>query len=120
MHSLFPIIILILISFSFAEAEDPDYLRVKGVRFNDVLWMHPEPSYLSKVIGKIPYNATCLKNLKCTENLSYSEYLKLSPKEKNGLKYRTKWCKVVYHGTAGWVNRNFLTKSRKCSERSKR
>ena len=120
MHSLFQIIILIFISFTFAEAKEPNYWRVKGVAYNGVLWIHPKPSYLSKVIGKIPYNATCLKNIKCTENLSYAEYLKLSQKKKNQLKYKTKWCKVVYNGTAGWINRNFLTKSRKCPARSKR
>ncbi len=35
------------------------------------------------MIGKIHYNATCLKNIKCTENLSYAEYLKLSQKKKS-------------------------------------
>ncbi len=121
MHRIFQIIILILIFFTFTEAKDPDYWRVKGVAFNDVLWIHPKPSYLSKVIGKIPYNATCLKNLGCTENISLAEYKKLSPKKKYKLKYQTKWCKIVYHDIVGWVNGNYLgkngnyfRKSRKC------
>ena len=127
MHRLFQIIILILISFTFTEAKDPDYWRVKGVAWNDVLWIHPKPTYLSKVIGKIPYNATCLKNIKCTENLSYAEYLKLSLKKKNQLKYRTKWCKIVYHDIVGWVNGNYLRKngnylkkSRNCPQKTLR
>ncbi len=113
LHRLFQIIILILIFFSLAKAEDPNYWRVKGIAFNDVLWIHPTPSYLSKVIGKIPYSAVCLKKLECTPNISLTEYKKLSQKEKNQLKYRTKWCKVVYYDTTGWVNDNYLTKCRK-------
>ena len=104
---------LISFSFSFAEADGPDYWRIRGVAFYDVLWIHPKPDYLSKQIGKIPYNATCLKNLECTDNISFGEYQKLSPKEKHQLKYRTKWCKIVYHGTTGWVNGNFLAENRK-------
>ena len=124
MHRIFQIIILILISFTFAEAKDPNYWRVKGVAFNDVLWIHPKPTYYSKVIGKIPYNATCLKNLKCTEDISLVKYRKLSQKEKNQLKYQTKWCKIVYHDIVGWVNGNYLgknknyfKKSRKCPQK---
>jgi len=110
MNSLFKIIILILISssFSFAEAGGPDYWRVQGVASNDVLWMHPKPDYRSKRIGKIPYNATCIKHLKCTGYMSFGEYQQLSPREQDRLKYRSKWCKVVYRGTVGWVNAKFL------------
>ncbi len=125
MHRLFQIIILILIFFTLTEAKDPDYWRVKGVAFNDVLWIHPKPTYLSKVIGKIPYNATCIKNLKCTEDISLVKYRKLSQKEKNQLKYRTKWCKVVYRGIVGWINGNYLRKngnylkkSHKCTQKT--
>ncbi len=124
MHSLFQVIILIFISFAFAEAKSPDYWKIQGVIFKDVLWIHPKPTYYSKVIGKIPYNATCIKNLKCTEDLSWAKYRKLSQKEKIQLKYRTKWCKIVYRGIVGWVNGNYLgenknyfKKSRKCSQK---
>ena len=110
MNRLFKITILILISssFSFAEADGPDHYSVQGVASNDVLWMHPKPDYRSKKIGKIPYNGSCIKHLKCTGNISYAEYQKMSPREKDQLKYRSKWCKVVYRGTVGWVNGKFL------------
>ena len=122
MRHLFQIIILILVSvsFSFAEAKGSDYKRVKGVAYNDVLWIHSKPSYLSKQIGKIPYNATCIKNLKCTEDISWAKYRKLSQKEKNRCKYRTKWCKIVYKDTIGWVNGNYLGKNRNYFRKSRK
>ena len=120
-------LILISFSFSFAEAESPDYWRVKGVVLNGVLWMHTKPSYLSKAIGHIPYNATCLKKLECTEDITLAKYKKLSPKEQNRLKYQTKWCKIIYHDIVGWVNGNYLRKngnylrkSRKCPQKTPR
>ncbi len=98
MNSLFKIVILILVSssFSFATAGGPDHLNVRGVASNDVLWMHPTPNYKSKKIGKIPYNAKCIKNLG----------------------YKGRWCKVKYRGTVGWVNSKFLGESGNCSQAS--
>ena len=98
MNSLFKIVILILVSssFSFATAGGPDHLDVRGVTSNDVLWMHPTPSYKSKKIGEIPYNAKCLKNLGC----------------------EGRWCKVNYIGIVGWVNGKFLGESGYCPQSS--
>ena len=88
--------ILLFSSFSFATAGGPDNLDVRGVASNDVLWIHPAPSYTSKKIGKIPYNEKCLKNLGC----------------------KGQWCKVNYRGTIGWVNGKFLGESGHCPQSS--
>ncbi len=116
MKSLLKVILLISISFSFvlATADGPDYWRVAGVSANDVLWMHPTPDYHSGKIGKIPHNAICLKNLECTGNISFAEYQRLSPREQDQLKNKSKWCKVDYRGTVGWVNAKFLTEGGNC------
>ena len=98
MNSLFKIVILVLFSssFSFTTAGGPDNLDVRAVASNDVLWMHPTPSYKSKKIGEIPYNTRCLKNLGC----------------------KGRWCKVNYRGTVGWVNGKFLGESGQCPQSS--
>ena len=98
MNSLIKIFIFILScsSLMFATADGPDYLDVRGVALNDVLWMHPVPNYQSQKIGKIPYNARCLKNLG----------------------YQGKWSKVNYRGTIGWVNGRFLMEAGNCSQTS--
>ncbi len=83
MHSLLKVILLMLFSssFSLATADGPDYWRVTGVSPNDVLWIHPKPDCHSRKIDKIPYNATCLKNLECAGNISFAESQRLSPRE---------------------------------------
>ena len=111
--------ILCLLSLSFslsnADADGPDYWRVFRVAPDDVLWMHPEPNYLSSQIGYLPYNARCIQTIECTANISFSEFMKLSPEQQKQLKYRTRWCKVRYGKTEGWVNANFLREERgKC------
>lgn len=70
----------------FATADGPDYFNVRGVAYNDVLWMHPRADYRSPKIQGIPPNASCVKNLGC-----------------NG-----RWCKVSYGGVVGWVNGRYL------------
>jgi len=98
MHILFKTVILLLVSssFNFATAGGPDHLDVRGVASNDVLWMHPTPSYKSKKIGEIPYNSRCLKNVGC----------------------EGRWCKVNYRDTIGWVNGKFLRESGHCPQSS--
>ncbi len=73
-------------SFLFATADGPDFFAVRGVAYNDVLWMRSQPNrYASKVLG-IPANASCIKNLGCYK----------------------KWCKVSYGGRTGWAYGRYL------------
>ncbi len=69
-----------------ATADGPDYFSIRGVAYNDVLWMHPQPDHKSPRIQGIPPNASCVKNLGCYK----------------------RWCKVSYQGTVGWVNGRYL------------
>ncbi len=94
MGHVFKTTLLILFSstFAFSTASGPDHFNVRGVASDDVLWMHPTANYKSKKIGKIPYNARCVKNLGCKE----------------------RWCEVNYKGTVGWVNGKYLEESGNC------
>jgi len=98
MNYLLKIALLILFfsSFGSATASGPDNFDVCSVASDDVLWIHPTANYKSKKIGKIPYNARCLKNSGC----------------KGG------WCKVNYRGVVGWVNGKFLEESNNCPQDS--
>ena len=69
-----------------ATADGPDYFSIRGVAYNDVLWMHPKPDYKSPRIQGIPPNASCVKNMGCYK----------------------RWCKVSYRGVIGWVNGKYL------------
>ena len=94
----FIIIVLIFFfsSIAFATADGPDYLDLRDMASNDQLTIHLKPASSSKLIGKIPYDTTCLKNLGC----------------KGGSNW---WCKIVYQGTIGWVNGRFLKEGGDCS-----
>ncbi len=95
--SLFKVVALVvfLSSVCFATADGPDNWRVKGVASNDTLSIRLQPNYKSKKVGKIPYNATCLKNLDCIVN-------------------KSRWCKIEYKGTIGWVSGRFLSEPGDC------
>jgi uncharacterized protein YgiM (DUF1202 family) len=69
-----------------ATADGPDYFKVQDVAYNDVLWIHTQPSSHSSKIFGIPPEASCIKNLGC----------------------RKKWCKVSYSGVTGWVYGKYL------------
>ncbi len=88
------LLILFFSSFSFATASGPDHFGVRGIASNDVLWIHPAPSYKSKRIGKIPYRGKCIKNLGC----------------------KGRWCKINYSGVTGWVNEEYLQEGGNCPQ----
>ncbi len=94
------LLIVVLLSFFsslvFATADGPDYLDVQSIAQNDELTIHHKPNDTSAIAGKIPHNATCLKNLGCSGDSNW-------------------WCKIEYQGTTGWVDGRFLGESGDCS-----
>ena len=120
LHNLSKILLLVSIfsSAAIAEANGPDYWSVTGVASNDVLWMHTKPDHTSEKVGEIPHNGKCLDNLKCTSDLSFVEFEKLSPAEKKQLSHKSKWCLVRYKDTEGWVSKKFLTEGEVCGNNS--
>ena len=92
-----------------AEADGPDYYRVRGVAENDVLNMRSEADPGAKKIGEIPPEADCVRNLGCKGGLTMDEYSRLSKSERAALlKKRPRWCQVEYQGVKGWVSGRYL------------
>ena len=87
--------VLFFSSMVFATADGPDYLDVRAIAANEELTIHLKPADSSEIIGKVPYNATCLKNLGCTGDSD-------------------RWCKIDYQGAIGWVNGEFIQESGDC------
>lgn len=83
-------------SLAFATADGPDYLDMQDIAPNDELTLHLKPVDSSEIVGEIPHNATCLKNLGCTGDRKW-------------------WCQIVYQGTTGWTNGRFLKEGSDCS-----
>jgi hypothetical protein len=91
-------------SLSPAEADGPDFYRVRDVSPDDVLNMREQPGAKSRKIGEIPADGRCLRNLGCQGGLTIEEYTILSEQEqKRVLRERPRWCKVDYQGRTGWV-----------------
>lgn len=66
--------------------------RVVGVSFDDTLNMRERPNPRAFIVDEIPFDATGLRDLGCTED-------------------RT-WCKVRYRRSEGWVAGRFLRPDR--------
>lgn len=107
------IILLSLVSSSlFAEADGPDYWRVYGVAENDVLNQRRFPDYRSEKIGEIPAAADCVRNIACRGGLTLDEYSRLDAQQAQRLlKQRPRWCRVAYAGVTGWVAGKYLRES---------
>ena len=92
-----------------AEADGPDYWRVRDVAKDDVLNMRSYATYKAPKIGEIPYDARCIKNMGCQGGLTYQEFTTLSESEKQQItRQRPRWCRVSYQGITGWVAGRYL------------
>jgi Bacterial SH3 domain len=93
---------------AFATADGPDHYRVAGVGKH--LNIRAEPDATSKRIGKIPANASCVRNLGCQGGLSFEEFTQLPEvDQKRRAEENPRWCKVEYQGMVGWVAGRYLT-----------
>ena len=91
-----------------AEADGPDFWDVTGVGEDDVLNIRAEASASSEKVGSVPPDGRGLRNLGCTDQMSYSEWQKATPEEREEAK-RNRWCKISYEEITGWVAGRFLT-----------
>lgn len=66
--------------------------RVVGVSFDDTLNMRDRPNQRAFVVDEIPFDATGLRDLGCTDDRA--------------------WCKVRYRRSEGWVAGRFLREER--------
>lgn len=92
-----------------AEADGPDYYRVRGVAANDVLHIRAEPDPHAARLGDIPHDGSCIRNLGCRGGLSFQEFTTLSKAEQaQRERANPRWCKIEYQGTVGWVAGRYL------------
>ncbi len=92
-----------------AEADGPDFYRIKGVAAGDTLAIRSAPSPRAAKLGDIPPDGTCIRNLGCKGGLSLQEFTELSQAEQaRRLKRNTRWCQVEYRGLTGWVAGRYL------------
>jgi hypothetical protein len=85
----------------------PRYWNVTGVDGNDVLHLRDVPSADSKSLARIPPGARHLKNLGCRRNQPpLEQWMRMSAAQKRDA--TTRWCRVEYQGTEGWVAGRFL------------
>lgn len=92
-----------------ATADGPDYWQVHGVEQGDVLNIRQEANAQSRIIGAIPSDGQCIKNIKCVGGLTFDEFTKLSEAEKEKIKKeRPRWCHIEYRGIKGWVAGRYL------------
>ena len=93
-----------------AIAEDPAppaFWAVTGVPAGDVLNLRDVPSADSKSLARIPANAHGLKHLGCRRNQPpLEDWMRMNAAQRRDA--LTKWCRVEYHGTQGWVAGRYL------------
>jgi len=90
-----------------ATADGPDYYRVVDVTANSVLNMRVSPNISGAIIKTIPSDADGIANLGCIGGLSFTEYEAAAVSERAASR-KTRWCKVGYDRTVGWVAGWFL------------
>jgi hypothetical protein len=99
-----------------AEADGPDLYAVTGVAADDVLNIRAEPHADAELIGKIPPDGTCVRNLGCKGGLTLREFTELSEEQKaKRLQENPRWCKIEYQGITGWVAGRHLVEAT-CSQ----
>ncbi len=91
----------------FATADGPDYYRVVDVTVNNVLNMRASPNTSGAIIGVIPSDADGIANFGCIGGLTLTEYEVATETERAAAR-KTRWCKVGYDRTIGWVAGWFL------------
>ena len=92
---------------AWATADGPDFWRVTGVAANDVLNMRARATWKSEKIGKIPPETDGVANYGCRGYLSYEEFERATPAEREAARKRV-WCLVGYRDRIGWVAGRYL------------
>lgn len=90
-----------------ATADGPDFYAVTDVAVDDVLNLRAGPSEDAEKIGQIAHDARGLQNLGCQGLLSFSEWERMTTKEREANR-KHYWCKVRHQGVDGWVDGRFL------------
>ena len=99
--------LIALPSLAAADADGPDFYRVRDLHPGTILTIHAGPGASHKVLGWVPHNGVRLKNHGCRGGLNIVEWEKATPAQRKAARYR-RWCKISYKGKSGWVNGGYL------------
>ncbi|MGD8368889.1 MAG: SH3 domain-containing protein [Desulfobacterales bacterium] len=103
------VLLLLMPPLAFSTADGPDHWQVHGVAQGDVLNIRQEANAKSKIIGEIPPDGQCIRNIRCVGGLTLKEFTTLSEAEKKKIeRERPRWCLIEYNGVTGWVNGRYL------------
>lgn len=95
-----------------AQESEPRYWDVSGVAPEDSLIVHSGGSVQSPVVGLLPADAICLKNLGCRGGLTQKEYQSMNEEQRQAvLRKRPRWCQISFGNRRGWVAQKFLVQS---------
>ncbi|MDV7143285.1 SH3 domain-containing protein [Tropicimonas sp. TH_r6] len=89
------------------DASGPDYFRVVGVAWNDVLNIRNGPTARASKIGAIPPDGNGVRNLGCSGGMTYAQWEAATPTQRDAARKRV-WCRIYYRGVEGWVAGWFL------------
>jgi uncharacterized protein YraI len=109
---LFVALLVLLSGNAVAEADGPDYYRVRNVSGGDTLHIRAGPHPDASRLGEIPPDGECIRNLGCQGGLTYQEFTTLSKEQQaQRLKEHPRWCRIGYKNIVGWVAGRYLAES---------
>src|SRR4051812_25725301 len=89
---------------AWATADGPDFFMVRGVAPNDVLYIRQTPSAAAPKVGEVPHDGRRLRNLECRAFHNGRQVIDSDVP----LPGTTRWCRIHFNGTEGWVNARYL------------
>lgn len=96
-----------LTALAFAQANNPDYFRITGLKKEDNVNVRRSPEADAKIVGKIRKDTNGIKNLGCRGGLSQKQWDAMSDTQKKNTP-RDRWCHVSHGDIKGWVLGRFL------------
>ena len=109
----YPYLIAVLLAFFtgqvLAEADGPDFYKVRDVSAGDTLNIRAEPRPDAAQLGEIPPDGNCIRNLGCQGGLTFQEFTTLTQEQQaRRLLENPRWCRIEYRGITGWVAGRYL------------
>lgn len=104
--------LLLCAGMALAEADGPDFFRVRGAVDGKPVSLRAEPAASARVIGNIPASADCLRNQGCVGGLTLDQSSTLPAEARaRAVAANPRWCKVASGKVSGWLEGHRLAES---------